>query len=135
MNELKAKNFYLKTIIGRFYNKKQLLNNYIGKYTFTDVDEKDSYEEDLTEVDGDCGIVCGGETVVNSRIGDYYILFYKLEELGKNLEYDLDADEFVAGDNTDQDMFEEVFFKMKWNRGTFLKADDGQIYFVEWNVD
>ena len=134
MSELKAVDSSLKYIIGRFYNKKQLLNNYIGKYTFTDAEEKYTAEEDLAEVDSNCGIACGGETVINSRIGDYTILFYKVEELGKHLEYDMDTDEYVVGDNTDEDMLEEVFDQMNWG-GTFLKADDGQIYFVEWNVD
>jgi hypothetical protein len=25
--------------------------------------------------------------------------------------------------------------KLKWGSATFLKADDDQIYFIEWNVD
>jgi hypothetical protein len=138
MSELKGLDSGLKYIIGRFYNKKQLLNNYIGKYTFTDAEDKTTNEENFMEVTGKCGVVCGGETVVNSRIGDYYILFYKLEELGKDYKYDDEADEFVVGDEdeVDQDKIEEVFDKIEWSgSGTFLKADDGQIYFVEWNVD
>ena len=135
MSELKSVDSDLKYIIGRFYNKKQLLNNYIGKYTFTDAEEKFTEEEDLTEVDSNCGIVCGGETVVNSRIGDYYIRFSKLEELGKDYDYDVDTDEYVVEDEVISYMIEEVFDKIDWDTGRFLKSDDGQIYFVEWNVD
>jgi hypothetical protein len=46
------------------------------------------------------------------------VLFYKLEDLGRD-EYEV----------------EEVFDKLKWGSATFLKVDNGQIYFIEWNVD
>jgi hypothetical protein len=134
MTELKGLDSDLKYIFGRFYNKKQLLKHYIGNYTFTDMYDKTSNTEDLTEVEGNCGVVCGGETVVNSRIGDYFILFYRVEDLGKDYKYDDETDEFVVGNEVDQHKIEGVFSRMKWS-GTFLKSDDGQIYFVEWNVD
>jgi hypothetical protein len=113
MKELKEE-FDFQYIFGRFYNKKQLLKHYVGQYTFYDYDGTKT-EEDLKE-DG-CGIPCGGEAVIGSRIGDYCVAFYKLEDIGRT-----------------EDEVNEVLFQLDWG-GVFLKADDGQIYFINSNVD
>ena len=114
MKELKER-FDFKHIFGRFYNKKQLLKHYIGQYMFYDRSEGISEEEDLEE--DSYGIPCGGETVVGSPIGDYYVVFYKLEDIGR-----------------EESEVESVLFELDWG-GVFLKADDGQIYFINSNVD
>lgn len=116
ISELKNVGSDCKYLFGRFYNKKQLLNAYLNKYTFTE--DGETTEEDPEDAEGNCGQPCGGATVIGSRVGDYWVLVYKLEDIGR-----------------DESEMEEVLYKLKWNSATFLKADDGQIYFIEWNVD
>ena len=72
-------------------------------------------EEELEE--DHYGIPCGGETVVGSPVGDYFVMFYKLEDIGR-----------------DESEIKNILFQLDWG-GMFIKADDGQIYFLNTNVD
>jgi hypothetical protein len=105
----------LKHIFGRFYNKKQLLKYYLGQHMFYDKYDGISEEEDLAE--DIYGIPSGGETVVGSPIGDYCVAFYKLEDIGKT-----------------EASVKEVLFQLNWG-GVFMKDDNGQIWFINSNVD
>jgi hypothetical protein len=115
IKELKELDGDLNYIFGRFYNKKQLLKKYIGIYTFTENGK--TITEDFTETESAYGLGCGGESVIGSRIGDYWVEFSKLEDIGR-----------------DEAEMKELLYQYEWG-GAFLKADDGQIYFINWNVD
>lgn len=114
MKELK-KDSDFNHIFGRFYNKKQLLKHYIGKYMFYDRSEGIKDEEELEE--DEYGIPSGGETVIGSTIGDYYVVFYKLEDIGQT-----------------EESIKAVLFQLNWG-GVFIKDDNGQIWFINSNVD
>lgn len=118
MSEVKAVDSDNQYIFGRFYNKKQLFKTMLGDDFFSDTDEIVSEHNRLDPDEEDnYGPICGRYVVVNSRIGDYAISIYKLEQL-----------------DVDEDSIDDILSDLDWN-SFFLKADDGQIYFFEVHVD
>lgn len=106
ISEIKEKS----SIFNRFYNKKQMLKFYLGKYKF--VEDGDEENEDYNWVleTSDGFTPCGRRVTVGKR--DTSVTFVKFETL-KNNESEID----------------NVLSYIAWD-SFFMKADDGQIYLV-----
>jgi len=97
-------------LFNRFYNKKQMLKFYLGKFKFVEDgdEENENYNWVLETSDG--FTPCGRRVTVGKR--DTSVTFVKFETL-KN----------------DESEIENVLSYIAWD-SFFMKADDSQIYLV-----
>ena len=115
MKEIKEKT----SLFNRFYNKKQMLKFYLDKFIFRE-DGKDTEEDYDWVLKSSNGLTpCGRRVTIGST--DTSVTFVKLEDLHND----------IAKKNSVQD---EVLSSLDWD-SFFMKADDGQIYYVEVNED
>lgn len=106
ISEIKEKSH----LFNRFYNKKQMLKFYLGKFKF--VEDGDEVNEDYDYVlETSDGFTPCGRRITVGRI-DTDVTFVKFETL-----------------RDDESEIENVLSFLEWD-SFFMKADDGQIYLV-----
>ena len=99
-------------IMKRFFNKKQMFSFFLGKFVYKDDDGKYVDDDDFYD-DEEFGKASGSLTGYNDN-GDFYITFYNLKDLNISAE--------------------ELEKRMLWY-GFFVKADNGEVYYVEMDID
>jgi len=97
------------SLLNRFYNKKQMFKELLGKvYRKYDGEKPEQYN--ITTEDGEYGRYCG-QIIVTGRL-DQYVEIYRIEDLDMSYDYSL----------------EDIEDRIIWNQAFFVKDDNGQIY-------